>query len=95
MDPIEEQIARITEKVGMLVKECRLLRRDNERLRHELGRKSVSLEELEGRYAELERQADLLKVSSVPADVHLVKDMERVIEQYIRDIDRCIAKLEE
>jgi len=95
MDPIAEQISRISEKVGLLLKEYRSLQRENERLRLELERKSGTLEVLEGRCADLERQADLLKVSSVPVDGYHAKDMERIIEQYIRDIDRCIAKLEE
>jgi hypothetical protein len=95
MDPIAAQISRISEKVSLLVKEYRNLQRENERLRHELERKSGVLAELAGKYADLEREADILKVSSVPADGYPAKDMERIIEQYIRDIDRCIAKLEE
>lgn len=95
MDPIAEQISRISEKAGILLKEYRILQRENERLRHELERKSGTLSELEAKYADLQRQADLLKVSSVAAEGYPAKDMERIIEQYIRDIDRCIAKLEE
>lgn len=95
MDPIAEQISRISEKVGRLAKEYRNLQRENERLRIELERRSGTLAELEGKCADLERQTELLKASAVPIDGYPAKDMERMIDQYIRDIDRCIAKLEE
>lgn len=95
MDPIESQISRISEKVGLLVKEYRLLQRENQRLLLELERKSDALGDLQRRHAELERQADLLKLSAIPMDGQPAKDIARIIDQYIKDIDRCIAKLEE
>jgi hypothetical protein len=95
MDPIADQISRLSEKVGRLVKDFRALQRENERLRQELERKTDMVAGLEERCAELERQGEILRASPGIADGMEPAQLERLIEQYIRDIDKCIEKLGE
>jgi len=95
MDPITDQISRISEKLTRLVRDFRGLQKENVRLRHELDRKTQYLEQALEKNAVLERQAGILQASASMSTDKTGKEMGKVIEHYIREIDRCIAKLEE
>jgi regulator of replication initiation timing len=57
MEPIADQLSRVSAKVNRLVKDHRTLQRENDRLRQELDRKSMALGEAMDRCAHLERPA--------------------------------------
>lgn len=95
MDPIADQISRISEKINRLVRDFRNVQKENLRLRSELEKKSLLLDQALEKYAVLERQAGILQASAGRSDDKTGKEMGKVIDHYIREIDRCIAKLEE
>jgi regulator of replication initiation timing len=95
MEPIADQLSRVSAKVNRLVKDHRTLQRENDRLRQELDRKSMALGEAMDRCAHLERQAGILQASAGTLDEDGKREIGRLIEQYVREIDRCIARLGE
>jgi molybdenum-dependent DNA-binding transcriptional regulator ModE len=93
MTPIAEHIARITTKLSKLMRNYRALEKEHEKVRSELERRVAAEEELRARYAALEQQLAMLKASSGETDELSRKELERKLNMYIREIDRCIALL--
>ena len=92
MKPIE-QIDRIRTKVHALVKKQQVLEKENEKLRTELDRKQGVELELKEKVGQLEEQLNLAKVSGGQMDETSKKAFEKQLNQYIKEIDRCIAML--
>ena len=92
MKPIE-QIDRIRTKVQALVKKQQVLEKENEKLRTELDRKQGVELELKEKVGQLEEQLNLAKVSGGQMDETSKKAFEKQLNQYIKEIDRCIAML--
>jgi predicted nuclease with TOPRIM domain len=92
MTPIE-QIDRIRTKVQALVKKQQVLEKENEKLRTELDRKQGVELELKEKVGQLEEQLNLAKVSGGQMDDASKKAFEKQLNQYIKEIDRCIAML--
>lgn len=92
MKPIE-QIDRIRTKVQALVKKQQVLEKENEKLRTELNRKQGVELELKEKVGHLEEQLNLAKVSGGQMDEISKKALEKQLNQYIKEIDRCIAML--
>jgi chromosome segregation ATPase len=93
MTPIADHIARINTKLSKLIRTYRALEKEHEKVKSELERRIAAEEELRGRYASMEQQLSMLKVSSGETDEHSRKELERKLSLYIREIDRCIALL--
>jgi regulator of replication initiation timing len=92
MKPIE-QIDRIRTKVQALVKKQQVLEKENEKLKTELDRKQGLELELKEKVGQLEEQLNLAKVSGGQMDEVSKKAFEKQLNQYIKEIDRCIAML--
>jgi regulator of replication initiation timing len=92
MKPIE-QIDRIRTKVQALVKKQQVLEKENEKLKSELDRKQGLELELKEKVGQLEEQLNLAKVSGGQLDEVSKKAFEKQLNQYIKEIDRCIAML--
>jgi predicted nuclease with TOPRIM domain len=92
MKPIE-QIDRIRTKVQALVKKQKVLEKENEKLKSELDRKQGLELELKEKVGQLEEQLNLAKVSGGQMDEVSKKAFEKQLNQYIKEIDRCIAML--
>jgi chromosome segregation ATPase len=95
MNPLEEHIRRINDKLQLLLKQHLLLQKENEKLKKELralterdGEKEKQVEELEQRVAALKTAAGNLADSDK-------KELEKRLNHYIREIDRCITMLAE
>jgi chromosome segregation ATPase len=93
MTSIAEHIARINSKLSKLIRSYRALEKEHEKVKSELERRVAAEEELRVRYAALEQQLAMLKASSGETDEQSRKEMERKLNLYIREIDRCIALL--
>ena len=92
MKPIE-QIDRIRTKVQALVKKQQVLEKENEKLKSELDRKQGLELELKEKVGQLEEQLNLAKVSGGQMDEVSKIAFEKQLNQYIKEIDRCIAML--
>lgn len=93
MTPVADHIARISSKLGKLIRNYRALEKEHEKVKAELERRVAAEEELRTRYAALEQQLALLRASSGEMDEHSRKELERKLNVYIREIDRCITLL--
>jgi hypothetical protein len=71
------------------------LRAENQALREQLAVTTEEKETLTGQITQLQELIGLLKISSRSLENQDRKEMEKKINQYIREIDRCIAQLGE
>lgn len=92
MKPIE-QIERIRIKIQALLKKQQVIEKENEKLKAEIDRKQGIELELKGKVGHLEEQLNLAKVSGGQMDEASKKAFEKQLNQYIKEIDRCIAML--
>jgi regulator of replication initiation timing len=92
MKPIE-QIGQIKQKVHGLLKKQVTLEKENEKLRTELDRKVRLEQELKEKVGQMEEQVNVMKVSTGQMDEKSKKAFEKQLNQYIKEIDRCIAML--
>lgn len=89
----DEQIARIQEKLQELAKRYDRLQKENAKLRQELAPvKQQGLEQLE-KIAALEEQVLVLKTSSGTLDEDDRRALDKRLQGYLKEIDRCIAML--
>jgi regulator of replication initiation timing len=92
MKPIE-QIGQIRLKVQSLIKKQGNLEKENEKLRAELDRKIRLEQELKEKVSQMEEQVNVMKVSTGKMDETSKKAFEKQLNQYIKEIDRCISML--
>jgi predicted nuclease with TOPRIM domain len=91
----EVHIKRISDKLQQLVKNHGALQKENEKLKTELGKKQDTEQQLKERASLLEQQLGIIKASSGQLDEASKKDLEKQLNHYVKEIDRCIAILSE
>jgi len=95
MNPLEQHIQRINEKLQQLLKQYRASQKETEKLKKELADiKSLQNEKIR-QMEELEQKVAILKTATNNLNEADKKDLEKRLNQYIREIDRCIAMLSE
>ena len=95
MNPLEQHIQRINEKLQQLLKQYRVSQKETEKLKKELADiKSLQNEKIR-QMEELEQKVAILKTATNNLNEDDKKDLEKRLNQYIREIDRCIAMLSE
>lgn len=85
----------VYQKLQKLVKEHEQLKKENQRLQQQVEEHQSSGNQHSQRVKELEEQVAILKSSTTQMDAASKKDMERRINQYIKDIDNAIMLLNE
>ena len=95
MNTTEEQLKRIQDKLQQLLKQHASVRKENEKLKEELGitREKLSLQQLY--LDELRQQVSILKLNAGGMNDRDKKEIEKKINSYLKEIDRCIALLGE
>lgn len=91
----QDQFFRVTDKVQQLLKKFELLQRDLERTRKELIDAHEKLDSQSKKIQSLEQTVAALKTVSGNIDETNKKDIERRLNQYLKEIDRCISMLGE
>jgi len=91
----ELQLKRVHEKIGLLLKQHLALQKENERLRDDLKKMLVRCEDLSREAEKCRQQADVSKLSARGMDESDKKTLEKRLNQYVREIDKCIALLQE
>jgi hypothetical protein len=86
---------RVAAKAAKLVRAYLALQKDHEKLQQELERKSEAEQVMREQARQLEIQVQLLKAASGNMDDTGRKELQKQLNQYIREIDRCIALLGE
>ena len=85
--------SRIEDKLGLLTSKLRDYKRENEKMRKELEDKRSQWDELKTKNEQMELQMNLLR-NGESGDVKTSKSvLEKKINDYIKEIDRCIALL--
>ena len=95
MNPLEQHIQRINEKLQQLLKQHRNLQKENEKLKKELNYIRNLQTERSSQMDELEQKVAILKTATNNMNDEDKKDLEKRINLYIKEIDRCIAMLSE
>ena len=91
----QDQFLRVTDKVQQLLKKFELLQRENERTRKELIDAHEKLDTQSKKIQALEQTIAALKTVSGNIDEANKKDIEKRLNQYLKEIDRCISMLGE
>ncbi|MFT3933069.1 MAG: hypothetical protein QM726_05575 [Chitinophagaceae bacterium] len=95
MNPLEQHIQRINEKLQQLLKQYRAVQKDNEKLRKELSDIRQLTTERSKQIEELEQKVVILKTVTSNMGEDDKKDLEKRLNHYIREVDKCIAILSE
>jgi predicted nuclease with TOPRIM domain len=95
MEELLTHITRIQEKLLNLQKQYQLIHRDNERLQQQVNNYEEKDRLQHFRIDELERQLELAKAVRPEMNEKDKLALEKRINQYLREIDKCIALLNE
>ena len=93
MSTIEEHINSINAKLQLLLKKYAALQKENASLNSEKEMYKKNEKEYLEKIDALEIQAGILKASSGKWNEKEKHDFEKRINQYIKDIDNCMAML--
>jgi predicted nuclease with TOPRIM domain len=93
MKTVEEHINSINTKLQQLLKKYAALRKENAILSYELEERRTNEKHFLDRIDSLEMQAGMLKASSGKMNEKDKHDFEKRINQYIKDLEKCIAML--
>jgi phage I-like protein len=92
---IDQQFTIINEKLQQLLKQYSRLQKENERLKVEITeakqKEILTVQKLD----EMQQQITILKVASGELTEKDKKEFEKKINQYIREVDKCISFLSE
>ena len=93
MNNLETHIRSVNEKLQQLLKKYTSLKKENDSLKDELN--SLKEKEVEYKYAlhELDQKVSILKAASGEMSEKDQKEFEKRINQYIKEIDKCIGLL--
>jgi ABC-type iron transport system FetAB ATPase subunit len=95
MEGLQEQLKRITEKLQQVMQRYQLLQKENEQLNKEVTILRDKEKARLIRIDELEMKITALQTATGQLNETEKKDVEKRINRYIREIDRCIALLSE
>lgn len=91
----EIQLKRVHEKILLLVKQHQSLQKENERLKEDLKKMQARGEALSRDAEKFRQQAEVLKLSGRGMEESDKKMLEKRLNHYVREIDKCIALLQE
>ena len=95
MPELEQHIKRINDKLQQLLKNYQLLQKDNERQTKLIKESQQTKESNNEQIATLQQQVLILKTSAGQMSETDKKGFEKMINQHLREIDKCIALLSE
>ena len=95
MNAMQEQIERINEKLQVLLKKYQALQKENEKIKLDLDNRNGKEKEWREKTESLQQQVEILRASTGQMDEASKKEFEKRINQYLKEIDRCIALLGE
>ena len=95
MSVLEENFKRINTKLQQLLKQYQQLQKENEQLKTAITALKIREEKDLLLITQLEQQAGILKSAAGKMNEADKKLFEKHINQYIREIDKCIGLLSE
>jgi hypothetical protein len=95
MSQLEQQLKRMNEKLQQLLKQYHSLQKENERLKHEFQQMTTRFNAASDESDKWQQQTEILKLSKEQMSETEKKAFEKRLSQYVKEIDRCIALLNE
>ena len=95
MPETEDHIIRLSNKLQQLLKQYLFLQKENEKLKESLKALQENREKKEEQVNRLQQQVSILKTSIGQMTEPDKKAFEKQINQYIKEIDKCIGLLSE
>ena len=95
MSLAEQQLKRIQDKLQQLVKQHSAVQKENLQLKQQLEQATNQTQQLQKSMDDLKQQVNVLKLNAGDMSEADKREMEKKINGYIKEIDRCIALLSE
>jgi chromosome segregation ATPase len=90
---VDQQFTAINDKLQLLLRALGRLQKENERLKSDLEQAKQKELTAKQNIEELQQQSSILKLASGEMSDKDKKNFEKKINQYIKEIDKCIAFL--
>lgn len=94
MSTTEQHLKSIQDKLQQLLKNYAAMQKENIKLKEELADAQQKVTAQQKVADELKQQVSILKLSSGEMNEAEKKEFEKRINSYLKEIDRCIALLE-
>ena len=88
-----EELIRIQEKVRLLLKQYQQLQQENEKMKHLLRNAGEKEASMAASISQLQQQVVILKTATNQLDEQDKKELEKRLNHYLKEIDRCINML--
>jgi len=95
MSQLDQQLKRMNEKLQQLLKQYHSLQKENERLKQEFQQMTSRYDAVSVESEKWQQQTEILKLSKEQMNDEEKKAFEKRLGQYVKEIDRCIALLNE
>lgn len=95
MSTTEQHLKRIQDKLQQLLKQHTALQKENSRLKEELDKSKQQTSQHHKNIDELKQQVTILKLNAGQMSEEDKKEIEKRINNYLKEIERCIALLSE
>jgi seryl-tRNA synthetase len=95
MPHIDEQLKRIEDKLQQLLQQHQLLQKENTKLKQEIQEQRKLHQQKSVQVEQLLQQVEILKSSKIQMHGEEKKAFERRLNQYVKEIDKCITLLNE
>ena len=93
MPTAQEHINTIQDKLSTLIERYNGLLKENERLKKSLNDSTEELQLLREKNDQITLQLNMLKVAASEESKESRNTLEKKINEYIKEIDKCIAQL--
>ena len=93
MVDLELQIKTVHDKLQLLLKSHQVLAKENQRLQKELDKSRLQLLQRDEHITALQQQLDALKLGSSAQSPEEKAILEKRINQYLKEIDKCLSLL--
>lgn len=93
--PLKDQLKRIGLKLQAMAKDYRRLQKEKQALDASLQQARKELDEYREKMETLEQQLAVWKMSAGSLNEADKKELEKRLNHYIREIDRCVSFLQE
>jgi hypothetical protein len=94
MTPSEIQLKRVHEKLMLLLKQYQGLQKENEKLKEDLNKLQIRSETNDREFEKYRQQTEARKLTGGMEEADK-KILEKRLNKYVREIDKCIALLQE
>lgn len=93
MQDMNEQVLRIEQKVQQLLTQYQQSQKENLQMKKENQKLKMQLQEEIDEKNKILQQNDALRIHSSSIDINSKKELEKRINIYLKDIDKCLALL--